>query len=425
MADDSVPVKADRDAVIFLPALGTEWTDQSVEKMGRRIAVALERSAPAQAKFAAKVAPGTQGYGDGLKATMATITRTDGNTEQPILDLYGFEYHRDLTKRFLDRNLFTKALRLVVMIVYSTGRLVASVVQPRRATGRSAAGEAEPGSDGKHAKRPREVFQLLLGALGLLLFCVYAGIVIYALVDTVIHINAFKKGKAGASLAEAAVVVATAVGMSLPKIREWITKAAVDFLSATAYLGFGSQRELVAGKLEALLEHVAERGSPAYARIHVISYSFGSVVAMDTLFPRGRPAPQRASEVRTLITIGSPFDMVRTYWRDYFDQRSCPPGDRRWINVYSPEDVLGSNFRNDDKAERPTQGIMGTSASRCAQPDQNISYNPTGAEKVSIVGLFLLAGLRAHTIYWDEDADAETCLTQIVSDLYAGSPVLA
>jgi len=248
-------VPADRDAVIFLPALGVEWTDQSVETMGRRIAMAFDRSAPASATFAAKLPPGTEGYGNGLKATVATIARTDGAAEEPILDLYGFDYHRQLTERFVDRNLFTKALLLVVMIIYSVGALVTSVAQRRDRSEPEAPDRARSAphqTKGRlHATRPREVFQLLLGALILLLFCAYAATVIYALVDTIVHINAFKKGKAGASLAEAAVVVAAAVGMSLPKIRDLIARAAVDYLSATAYLGFGSQREVITGKLEA------------------------------------------------------------------------------------------------------------------------------------------------------------------------------
>ena len=199
---------ADRDAVIFLPALGVEWTDQSVETMGRRIAMAFDRSAPASATFAAKLPPGTEGYGNGLKATVATIARTDGAAEEPILDLYGFDYHRQLTERFVDRNLFTKALLLVVMIIYSVGALVTSVAQRRDRSEPEAPDRARSAphqTKGRlHATRPREVFQLLLGALILLLFCAYAATVIYALVDTIVHINAFKKGKAGASLAEAA-----------------------------------------------------------------------------------------------------------------------------------------------------------------------------------------------------------------------------
>jgi hypothetical protein len=53
--------------------------------------------------------------------------------------------------------------------------------------------------------------------------------------------------------------------------------------------------------------------------------------------------------VHTLVTIGCPFDFVRTFWSDYFDE-SRDYTDKvplRWLNVYSPVDVLGSNFRND------------------------------------------------------------------------------
>lgn len=413
---DEAKQPSERDAAIFLPALGAEWTDQSIETMARRMAVALERSAVASAKFVAKLGSQNETYGDGLKASMATISRVDGAEELPLLDLYGFDFHRSLTTDFQERNLFTKAALLVLMILYSTGRLIGSVTRSR---------EAEDGRRGR-AKQPREVVQLLFGVGILLLFCAYAGIVVYALVKTATQFRAFQTGHPGASIAQAAVVVAAAVGLSLPKVRDAISNASIDYLSVTTYLAFGARRPRISGQFESLLEHLAEHSAPRYARVHVIGYSFGSIVALDTLYPRGTAPSPRCEQVRTLVTIGCPFDMVRTYWRDYFHGRERPQGSRKWWNVYNPQDILGSNFRDDDqRGVGPTKGLGLSSGGQDIRPDENIVYNPSGEMGLSILGLFMLEGLRAHTAYWDEDVDSESCLTAVMGRLYAGTKALA
>ncbi len=418
MEDDQHPMEPlGRDAIIFLPALGVEWTDQSVETMARRLAIAFDRAAERGASFVAKLGPGeTYGSENKNKAAVATISRADGTTEVPVADLYGFDYHQTLTQGIAERNLFLQAMSLVVMIGYSMTRLIRSIVRRR------------PREDGKrqHSKRATEVFQLVYGSLVLLLFCAYAGIVVYALIKTLTQVKAFSKGHPGGSLAQAVVVVVAALGMSLPKVRTALSHAAVDYLGATTYLGFGARRVDISGRLEALLEHVAEHQAPAYQRIYFIGYSFGSIVVLDTLFPKGTPAPRRAEDIRGLVTIGCPFDMVRTYWRDYFDGRSRPGGERSWWNVYSPVDVLSSNFRNDAEDGTPTVGITATDTSlEPTKPIENVLYNPSGLDHLSIPGLFALAGLRAHGSYWDDDPDADTCLTGVVARLYAGSPALA
>src|SRR5262245_53390046 len=251
-ASQSMP---QRDAVVFLPAISIEWSDQTIETMSRRFAVALERSAAPSAKFVAKLSSHSEAYGDGgkLKASVATISRVDGADELALFDLYGFDYHRPLTGAYADRNLFLKAGLLVAMIFESTFRLIRSVTRRNSRAG------------GGHATRPREVFQVLFGVLVLFLFCAYAAIVIWALIQTFTQIHAFQSGHPGASIAQAVVVVSAAIGLSLPKVRESISNAAVDYLSATTYLSYGARRPLISGQLEALLEHLAEHQAPTYA----------------------------------------------------------------------------------------------------------------------------------------------------------------
>jgi hypothetical protein len=79
-------------------------------------------------------------------------------------------------------------------------------------------------------------------------------------------------------------------------------------------------------------------GAP-YTRLHVVCNSFGSVVAIDSLFPTGGSEPaKRVRDVHTLITVGCPFDFIRSY----FDARGGFAGvPRQWLNIYREDDVAG------------------------------------------------------------------------------------
>ena len=71
----------------------------------------------------------------------------------------------------------------------------------------------------------------------------------------------------------------------------------------------------------ALLEHLAEKEEVRYRRLDVVAYSFGTIVAIDAFFPlQGRPS-RVFQDVETLGTIRCPFDLVRTFWPGYLDNR--------------------------------------------------------------------------------------------------------
>jgi hypothetical protein len=423
------PTPSPRDAAVFLPALSSEWTDQSLETMARRMTVGLERSAPPVAKFVAKLGSHSATYGDGLKAGVATISEVMDNLEErPLLDVYGFDYHRPLTGPFAKRSLLITAAALGAMMAYSIAKLLAALRRRR-------------------AKRKREILQLWFGVFILLLFCAYAGIIVVALVQTIFGV--LGTGQETVSIPQTVVLIGAALGFALPKLRVAISTAAVDYLGATMYLAFGFRKQLLTGQLQALLEHIAEHDRPTYRHVHIIGYSFGSVIALDTLFPKGTSAPKRASSIQTIITIGCPFDMIRTYLRKYFRGRKASSLCQRWWNIHDPVDILSSDFKGDGAAiyatlhddhagsqsdppgpvdELQSSEIMPGSNTARVKPNELIEYNPFGSDKISLLGLFVLEGLRAHVKYWDESVDAESCFTPIMERLYTqmlGEPAQA
>lgn len=124
--------------------------------------------------------------------------------------------------------------------------------------------------------------------------------------------------------------------------------AALVTYSVVDYLDHGEDNgSELRGHLAALLEYLAE-SEERPATIDVVGYSFGSIVAIDALFPCVQEPPPRLSTIDRLITIACPYDFVRSYWPDYFTRRfsraGAPPD---WVNFYAPSDVLASNFRDD------------------------------------------------------------------------------
>jgi hypothetical protein len=156
-----------------------------------------------------------------------------------------------------------------------------------------------------------------------------------------------------------------------------------------------------------------------------VAYSFGSIVALDTFFPRQNPASHLIS-VDTLVTIGCPADLVRIFWPKYYglSERAYRPGaPQRWINIYSTTDVLSSNFRNDNKKDSANVSIAGATEGKEEELKPfNVSYEggPLG-ERLTIPNIILLLGLRAHAMYWERDGKAGSdvgCFSILVPHIY-------
>jgi hypothetical protein len=153
----------------------------------------------------------------------------------------------------------------------------------------------------------------------------------------------------------------------------------------------------------------------------------------------------RFGRIHTLITIGSPFDFIRTFWPDYFTERHDRTGTpRRWINVYSEVDVLGSNFLDEPSwrekrryrradaagkraieaewAQTLAQGVdLRDSTMRRPAEADNISFGPgQNGGSLSLLEYVRLTGFRVHAMYWDRQSPAAvSCFEPIVQRLYA------
>jgi hypothetical protein len=278
----------------------------------------------------------------------------------------------------------------------------------------------------KAGKTLKETVQVLYGIGILLLLSAYLGLLIWAVVQTVSSFPELGGDNPGVTLPQILVVAGAALGFLFPGIREWVVRSASGYVALIHYLSVGERRQVLQGRLVALLEHIGEKEEPTYGRVNVIAYSFGSIVTLDTVFPRGKDPIQRMELLDTLVTIGTPYDAIRSWWPKYFSRRHAMPGrPARWLNVYAPADVLGSNFRNDPVAAPASESVRLEDGARGPLPENVVYAVGPSLDEIGPFGVITLVGLRAHALYWDEDEEAETVYGVIIPRLYAGTPAMA
>ena len=131
--------------------------------------------------------------------------------------------------------------------------------------------------------------------------------------------------------------------------------------------------------------------------IHVVAYSFGSVVALDTFThdgPQGIPVPDGVAGATSLVTIGCPHDFVRLFLPKHYDGRRAHRAELPWANVFVASDVFGSNFcadKSDTYADQSTEFDM-TVTNHRHLPQEELTWWRV------VLGI----GLRRHNAYWDE-----------------------
>lgn len=149
------------------------------------------------------------------------------------------------------------------------------------------------------------------------------------------------------------------------------------------------------------------------ATVHLLGYSFGSLVAFDALFPKEGAPDRVGAAVRSLATVGFLHDAVALYEPRHFTGRHARTGTIPWRNVFIPSDVLGSNLCTDDDVTAAEVRAFGLSVTSRRYTDEQPHWWD-----------FLAArGFRMHTAYWD-DPDSASCL-DLLTDLWVPEPSVA
>lgn len=225
-----------------------------------------------------------------------------------------------------------------------------------------------------------------------------------------------------------AIAIIGGFSLTFGTVREHLERTVQTYLRFGRYMESPTVRATCTGIFNELLEHLLSRPS---SRVDIVAYSLGSLVTLDALFPADGQRTERAEKIATLTTIGCPFDLVRTFWPTYFGNREVSAPNLQWFNVYSPVDLLGSNFTNDDGlVEKPTHGINADQTRHIAPPPpsgqpsiapgHNLFYDPMGRRKLSLFDALLGGAYRAHAQYWVPDQPAaESCYKRFIPLVYA------
>ena len=83
--------------------------------------------------------------------------------------------------------------------------------------------------------------------------------------------------------------------------RSVLDSVTVFILAVIGYVSFGNQKDVCVGSLATFLENLVQGG--LYGQIHIVSYSVGSMIALDALFPTVHPI-RRFAGIDTLVTVG-------------------------------------------------------------------------------------------------------------------------
>ena len=423
------PLPLERDCFVFLPGMGGSVAlNQKIDVLCRRIATALDSNADDRTiSFSHKV-HAIENLKN-FKGEKGTIYRQDDQGDTPVIDVYMLDYRQTLIERYENRNLLVKTGLLLGALPGGAARMLGAMIT------------------GKTSKTRQEKLQLLYAILILCLLIVYVAILIGALVSLIDDSNVLAKVLPETKLkvffewfskvSKWIVVGGAVLLLFLPpkfNFKERISQAAVDYLCLVYYLNLGEQRNTIVGRLEAFIDEISriseterKKGvGKGYRHIHLFSYSFGSIIALDALFPAGRPPGRPLKDIHTLVTIGCPFDFVRTFWGSYFDKRREYVKDHpaRWLNVYSPLDVLASNFRNDSQIGDASISIRAEALSTNADAPapRNVRFHEgLDHSQLSFSDSLFLLGLRAHSMYWSSKAEVElNCFSQLIPEMYNG-----
>jgi hypothetical protein len=407
------PVRSDEDpkdqpevrsAVLFISGLGEATVDQSAEGIAVRMGHSLNRYA-GERKATYAVLPGAtevRTTGD-LKLERATIQRTAPDGSTAALDVWRLATSEELTDDYEQASLWVKLYR-GARIVLRYSRLFELLLFWRS----------------KPAKRAKDRAQLWMVRLMIALIAVYLAGLVVAFLGEVASMDWVP------DWASAAVLAVTGLGIWRAKAVKRLTTTAVQLNCLLDYIGEGDSVSEFRGHVADTLEHFAEQSDVVYDRIDLIAYSFGSMVALDALFPRADMPGGGYDQLTTFITIGCPFDLVRTYWPSYYTNRHRRDGvPARWINFSSPRDVFGSDFKS-TKDLPIGVGLIDSVDQARPEKHQDWIVVAEDAREIRWWQLLRFPGVKAHGHYWETDApNAESVYSPLVRELYAGHVLLA
>lgn len=148
--------------------------------------------------------------------------------------------------------------------------------------------------------------------------------------------------------------------------------------------------------------------------IHLLGYSFGSLVCFDAAFPGSNSLVpvEPFHHVKSLTTIGCPLDLLRLYMPSYAENRAPRRPDLPWKNVFNAADIFGSNLRDRDDAAGATTAAAVAEAFQTYGDLVSIRYTN---QELGLLSVLMARGFRTHDGYWGE-ATGGSCFGALIGN---------
>lgn len=387
---------------IYLTGLGQSIDNETVEKYMERLKNELSYTTTG---FNYSLETKKITYQFEKDSTVVILNRRDkSGKEKVIYKMYDFQYHSILTDRFTKYNIFIKNLILFGLVLKKLPQIFLRIFNRNGFS------------------RPYQTFYafLILFSISLcVLFIVPVCIEFMtkdSFLDGILHnlninITNFRLDNKTQILklqnyGKLLLSITTMILLLAPQSKTIVTSLATEFACVDSYISNGEQSQLLLGNLDLLVEHIAENETEP--ELHIHSYSFGSILAIDALFPIAEIPPSKNIRNLTtlLITIGNPFEFIKAYYPKFYDERSdCMKDKLNWINIYSLKDVFATNFREDNQKGEAQFGIKNIDLL-----PENHNYEISSNKEISLLSVLSFHSIKMHKSYWDNSPLGQSCM---------------
>lgn len=391
---------------IYISGLGQTLAKENVEKYAQRIKNELNYSTVAKeykTKTEKKV------YADNLETTLVTIF--EGNPSEPIIvyKIYDFNYNNYLTEDFKKKNILVKNLILLWLVIKKFPLLITKLFYCQ------------------NFNRPYLTFYAFT-----LFFIISLAIVflIPASIDLATQLSFTKQlidflkwikldfitslftSIDFNRISKFLVPLTTLILLITPESKVILTSLAIEYATVDQYLDNGEKSQVILGNLDLLIEYITEENEEC--KLHFHCYSFGSLVAIDLLYPIANiPSKNVRTHVELLITTGNPYEFINAYYPKYFLNRNFEKKpDLKWFNIYSVSDALATNFRNDTEIGVAEYGLDNNKILPI-----NLNYDIAPRFSFNIINFISMHGIRIHKRYWDYSANGQSAMRLIVDKM--------
>ncbi len=383
---------------IYITGLGQTYNQESVEKYAARFKNELSYAITGSS-FELKIEKVI--YQEDKQVTAVSIIEKNDKKEEVVYKFYDFKYREILIEKFMKYNILNKNIVLFIMVIRKLPVLLQRLFFFN--------------GYNRTVQAFYVFFIFLIISMAILFMIPTALIALTALSSKIAEIDLPIK-IANIDFTYLSVMfimpITTLLLLIIPNSKEIITSLATEFACVDNYIQYGEQTQIILGNLDLLIEHISETNVDS--KIHIHSYSFGSVIAMDLLYPMGNiPSSNCFKNIELLITIGSPHEFIKAYYSNFYNLR-CSDMDAKlqWINVYSIADALATNFRKDGAIGAAQFGIKGSSIKPV-----NVNYEITPVQGFSLINFLTLYHLKIHRHYWDISTSGQSCLRMIFKEM--------